>query len=116
MDVYKELVKSFLPVGILEYFELISLEKEGEHLRLYLQEKDLIPEEYKSHPHRSNGFMDEIKVKDFPIRELFVTLHIKRRRWLLTKEQKKVTRDWNLVAPGTRMTSEFSAFLKEIIR
>ena len=116
MDVYKELVKSFLPEGILEYFELTGLEKEGEHLRLYLREKDSIPEIYKGHPHRSNGFMEEIKVKDFPIRELFVTLHIKRRRWLLIDEQKKVSRDWNLVAPGTRMTSEFSDFLKEIIR
>jgi len=115
MDIYKELVQSFLPEGILTYFDLTDLEKEGEHLRLYLREKDMVPEVYKDIPHRSNGFMEEIKVKDFPIRDLFVTLHIKRRRWLLKEENKKVSRDWNLVSPGTRMTSEFSAFLKEVI-
>jgi hypothetical protein len=27
-----------------------------------------------------------------------------------------VQRDWNLVAQGTRMTSDFAAFLKEISR
>nr|MDQ8213604.1 transposase [Mariniflexile sp. KMM 9835] len=27
-----------------------------------------------------------------------------------------IKRDWNLVAQGTRMTSEFAAFLKDISR
>ncbi|WP_445438781.1 ISAon1 family transposase N-terminal region protein [Dyadobacter chenwenxiniae] len=52
--------------------------------------------------------------KIFPIRGHKVFLHIKRRRWLNITTGKVVYRDWNEVAEGTRMTSEFSAFLKEI--
>jgi len=36
MDIYKDFAQSFLPEGILTYFDLTDLEKEGEHLRLYL--------------------------------------------------------------------------------
>ena len=114
MSVYKEFVKTFLPDGILEYFELVDFREERGQLRIYLEELDVIPEEYKVVDYRANGFMNEIKVKDFPIRELFVTLHIKRRRWLLVEANKKITRNWTLVKPGTRITSEFSDFLKEL--
>jgi len=114
MSVYKEFVKTFLPKGILEYFELVDFKEERGQLRIYIEELDLIPEEYKDLHYRSNGFLEEIKVKDFPIRELFVTLHIKRRRWLLVKTKEKITRNWSLVKPGTRITSEFSDFLKEL--
>jgi hypothetical protein len=114
MSVYKEFVKTFLPKGILEYFKLVDFKEERGQLRIYLEELDLIPEEYKDLHYRSNGFLEEIKVKDFPIRELFVTLHIKRRRWLLVKSKEKITRSWALVKPGTRITSEFSGFLKEL--
>ena len=112
MSIYKEFVKSFLPEGILDYFELTELKKEDNKLRIYLEEQNIIPDEYKDTHHRANGFLDEIKVKDFPIRDLFVTLYIKRRRWLLVETNKKITRDWTLVAPGTRLTEEFSGFLK----
>ena len=114
MSLYKDLVSSMLPEGVLEYFELVDFKKESERYRLYLEEKQEVPDEFKDKKVRSNGFMDEIKVHDFPIRDLQVILHIKRRRWLLVDENKKVSRDWNLVAPGTRMTAEFSAFLKEL--
>ncbi|WP_445476055.1 ISAon1 family transposase N-terminal region protein [Larkinella punicea] len=45
-----------------------------------------------------------------------VFLHIKRRRWLNTQTGKVVYRDWTQVGKGTRMTSEFAAFLKDISR
>jgi len=114
MDVYKEFVKSILPAGILDYFDLVSFDKQGESLHVYLEEQDLIPDQYKDSHYRSNGFLKSIKVKDFPIRDLSVTLQIKRRRWLLVETNKKVQRDWTLVAPGTRMSSSFANFLKEL--
>ncbi|WP_449441411.1 ISAon1 family transposase N-terminal region protein [Sphingobacterium cavernae] len=43
-----------------------------------------------------------------------VYLHVKRRRWLNQDTGKVVYRDWNLVAKGTRVTSDFAAFLKGI--
>ncbi|WP_439951256.1 ISAon1 family transposase N-terminal region protein [Formosa haliotis] len=53
-------------------------------------------------------------MQDFPIRGKNVFLHITRRRWINQDTNKVVTRDWKLVAKGTRMTSEFAAFLKEL--
>ncbi|WP_435877286.1 ISAon1 family transposase N-terminal region protein [Tenacibaculum finnmarkense] len=41
-------------------------------------------------------------------------LHIKRRRWTLLSSQKIIKRDWNLIAKGTRITSELADFLKGI--
>jgi hypothetical protein len=116
MSIYKELVGYLLPSGVLEYFELTGVEKEGNYLHIYLEELDDIPKEYKNEVYRSNGFLPAIKVKDFPLREHFVTLYVKRRRWLLIDRGKKVKRDWSIVAPGTRITKDFAAFLKEIAR
>jgi len=114
MSIYKELVGYLLPNGVLDYFELTDIKVKGEYLDIYLEEKNIIPSEYKSEPYRSNGFMQERKIKDFPVRDRFVTLHVKRRRWLLTDSGRKVKRDWNIVAPGTGMTKGLSDFLKEI--
>lgn len=116
MSIYKELVDLLLPDGVLEYFEVHSFKKDADQLRIYLEERDNIPEEYSKERYRSNGFLPEIKVKDFPIRDMFVTLHVKRRRWLLTESNTKVKRDWSIVAPGTRITKNFAAFLKELAR
>jgi hypothetical protein len=116
MTLYKELVELLLPEGVLTYFEVSKLEKESNQLRIFIEERDTIPEEYSKERYRSNGFLPEKKVKDFPIRDMFVTLHIKRRRWLLIETGKKVSRDWSMVAPGTRITKGFAAFLKELSR
>ena len=116
MTIYKDLVELLLPEGVLEYFEVTAIEKQGKHLRIHLEERDNIPEEYSAERYRSNGFLPEIEVKDFPIRDMFVTLHIKRRRWLLLDNGKKIKRDWSMVAPETRMTKDLAAFLKELAR
>lgn len=62
MDVYKEFVKSFLPEGVLEYFELTSFKKSDDQLAIYLEESEVIPEEFKNLAYRKNGFLDPIKV------------------------------------------------------
>ena len=112
MEIYRDLVELILPDGILDYFELKSFKKEGSLLHIYLEELDIIPEEYSKEAYRNNGFLPEVQVKDFPVRDLFLNLHVKRRRWLLTESGKKVRRDWSLLEPGTRMTKGFATFLK----
>ena len=62
-----------------------------------------------------HGFHKETTIQDFPLRGKTVFLHIKRRRWLDKQDKKVIQRDWNFVAQGTRMTSEFAAFLKQIL-
>ncbi len=58
----------------------------------------------------------EIEVQDFPVRGKAVYLRIKRRRWEDPETGQTYSRDWNLVASGTRITAEFGAFLKALLR
>ena len=81
---------------------------------IFIEERNIIPEEYQSEKSQSKGFSPEITVEDFPLRGKPVLLHIKRRRWTLLTTGKIVKRDWNLVAKGTRIISEFASFLKGI--
>lgn len=111
-----ELLKLLLPEYLVDYFEVISYEKQGEQLHLYFEEKNELPQEYSGHKLTSKGFFDEIVVQDYPIRGQHAFLHIKRRRWLNHNTNIVVSRNWDLVAKGTRMTTEFAAFLKEISR
>ena len=83
MSIHKELVELLLPKDILKYFDVIEFKKEGINLRVFLEDKKEPLEEYKNKHIRANGFANEIKIKDFPLRSKMVTLHIKRRRWLL---------------------------------
>ncbi|MDC7190546.1 hypothetical protein PQH02_13420, partial [Phocaeicola vulgatus] len=62
----------------------------------------------------SKGFYDPVIVQDFPLRGKKVFLNIRRRRWLLNKHNEYISRNWRMVAEGTRMTQDFAFFLKEL--
>ena len=110
----KNFLDLILPQGILAYFLLTDFTSSSSEICLYLEEKNMIPEEYCSDKLLSKGFFDEITVQDFPLRGKAVYLHIRRRRWLNQTTGAVVFRDWNMVAQGTRMTTEFASFLKAI--
>lgn len=110
----KNFLDLILPQGILDYFLLTDFTSSTSEISLYLEEKNVIPEEYGSDKLISKGFFDEITVQDFPLRGKAVYLHIRRRRWLNQTTGAVVFRDWNMVAQGTRMTTEFASFLKAI--
>ena len=121
----QELLALFLPEGILEYFEIVSYEKDTSGKKIYkhqltlsLQEKNIIPEEYKEYPYKACGFMEARSIDDYPIRNMLVKLKVKRRRWevLIDGQKKKVSRNWEAIAQGTRMSEEYAAFLKGISR
>lgn len=111
---YRQLIELMLPAGILEYFELTNTTKDSKGINIFLEEKNIVPEEYKDHLLHSKGFLPEIQVQDFPIRGHKVALCIKRRRWEVQSTGEIVTRNWTLVRAGARMTTEFGLFLKEI--
>ncbi len=124
-DINTGLLELILPQGILDYFEIVGFEQgeSGQYvydktLTIFLEEKNIIPEEYKNYVYKSSGFMEPRLINDCPIRSMLVTLNVKRRRWDVEIEgqKKKVSRDWNIVAQGTRMSAEYAAFLKEISR
>lgn len=111
-----ELLKLFLPELLIEHFEIVKVEEENKILHLYFDEKNTAPKEFSSLLLQSKGFVPEITVDDFPLRGKTVKLHIKRRRWTDTKTGNIIQRDWNLIAKGTRMTKDFTEFLKKISR
>ena len=105
----------FLPSGLLDYFDLVNHVSQDTCFVLFLEEKPSIPQEY-SHLHlHSKGFFPEIEVQDFPIRGKAVYLRVKRRRWEDPETGQTYSRDWNLVASGTRITAEFGVFLKALL-
>ena len=112
----KELASLILPEGILTYFEVAAVEKSEEEYWISLMEKELTPTEFLGHKLSSKGFFEEVTIKDFPIRGKACYLKVKRRRWLNETMNEVVSRDWELVAKGTRMTKEFAAFLKAVHR
>jgi len=112
----EDLVRIVLPEGVLEYFNVKNVSKLEQEFEIYLEEQNIIPEEYTGQKLISKGFYEEIKVQDFPIRGKAVYLCIKRRRWVNEATGEIVYRNWELVAKGTRMTREFASFLKVILR
>lgn len=105
-----------LPEGMLNYFDVTSVDKAQESYVIYLQEKNLTPGEFSGQKLISKGFFDDITISDFPIRGKACYLKVKRRRWFNEDLSEVVSRDWELVAKGTRMTKEFATFLKELYR
>jgi len=110
------IVKFLLPEVLITYFELTKHEAKEEEIHFYFTELNEVPKEFKNIKLHSKGFFPEATIQDFPICGKKVFLHKTRRRWCNKSTNKVVTRDWNLVAKGTRITSDFAAFLKEILR
>ena len=116
LDNYLELLKLILPEFLINHFDLVKNTKNGEVMDLYFEEANVTPKEESVRKLIAHGFHKKVTIQDFPLRGNTVYLHVKRRRWLDKATQEVVQRDWNLVAQGTRMTTEFAAFLKEIRR
>lgn len=114
----EDLVKLLLPELLVENFDIVKVEKDvnSEILRIYLEEISTIPKELSHLKLHSKGYFDEIIIQDFPIRGFKVFLQVKRRKWKNLETGKNVHRNGEIVARGTRMTSEFAAFLKEFNR
>lgn len=113
-DYFEELIKLLLPSKIFEYFKIVDLQVTNSSINVHLEELNLIPEEFTGKKLTSKGFHNVSVVQDFPIRDKSVYLHIKRRRWLLKSTNNVVSRNWDLVAKGTRYTKGFATFLKEL--
>lgn len=110
-----ELLDLFLPTGMLDYFDLVDHVSQDTCFILFLEEKAEVPSELSHLRLHSKGFFPEVEVQDFPIRGKSVYLRIKRRRWEDPDSGQTYSRDWNLVASGTRITAEFGAFLKALL-
>ena len=111
-----DLLPYFLPEGILTYFDIKSVSEQGSKLIISLEEKPLTSEELSKQRLHSKGFYPAVEIQDFPIRRKACYFKVKRRRWIDIDSAEPYTRDWDLVAKGTKMTSEFALFLKRLNR
>lgn len=113
---YVQLAMLVLPPEVSASFELVRVEVEsvvdGTMLHIYLDEYNRPPSG--KGKLRPNGFYPESIIRDFPIRDQKVSLHVRRRRWL-DDHDTSVSTDWTLVERGTRYSKEFAAFLKGML-
>jgi hypothetical protein len=114
-DQYRALIQLLLPKEIFDYFNLQKLEVTGNEIHAYLDEENIVPESYEEEKLISKGFHSSITIQDFPIRDKLMFLHVRRRRWQVESTGKVVSRDWDTVAKGTRLTKDFATFLKGIL-
>jgi hypothetical protein len=114
-EIYEKLLKYLLPAELSTYFEIVNIEELGDSLHIYLDERAILPDGYSAESLVPNGFYEESIIHDFPIRDKGVYWHVRRRRWLDKVTHKSVSKDWDLVAQGTRYSKEFAAFLKGML-
>lgn len=115
MNIDKEIVKLILPKEIFEFFEVIDIKELDKEVHIYLDEINVPPEPFKQEKYTSKGFHSESVVQDFPLRDRATYLHIRKRKWFIESSGKIISRDWNTVAKGTRLTKDFAIFLKGIL-
>ena len=115
-DILKKLLSYQLPTGLLDFFELVSVEQNDDKLILHLDELNRKPEEHKDLNLESKGFLPSVTLEDFPIREHTVYLKVRRRKWIDKSTGKTYQNSFNLTAQGTSYTKEFGDFLKEVVR
>ena len=111
-----DLLKILLPQDLLFHFKLTGIESTDASTTLFIEEKNVHPEQYKSDKLTSKGFYEPVTIQDFPLRGKPCFLKVKRRRWINKDTGLIVCRDWKTVAKGTRLTSDFAFFLKGINR
>ena len=109
-----KLLRVIFPEVLMEYFDISGWHDGSDKIEVWLDEKHYLERsDYKSGTVISHGFTDEKVIQDFPLRGKPVYLHVRRRRWEDPSTGQTYSRDWSLVATGTRITAEFGAFLKE---
>lgn len=82
-------------------------------MTIFLTEKKVIPEKHKEVSYKASGFMEPRVIEDYPIRNMLVSLSIKRSSWDVQLENNiiKISRDWNtIISQGTRISTEFAVF------
>ena len=109
----------FLPQGLLSHFDIIDFKELGDLqtkkdcFYIYLDEKNILPKNYKDTEFESKGFYERSLIQDFPIRGKAVYLGIRRRRWRNKNDKSiEVKSDYSFIAEGSKLTIELSYFLK----
>ena len=117
------IISFFLPDGMTDWFEVVRMAEEPNSgdakvdalfdsiLNIYLDERD--NREGEQLGLKPNGFTEPTVIKDYPIRNRKVLLHVRRRRYLDADGRNIILNHYPLTADGTKVTVEFGAFFKD---
>ena len=120
-------VSLILPENILYQFDLVKLEEEDiarndgtyqpfkRNVHIYLDEQDNRTRAQRDSL-KPNGFTEYASVKDYPVRNRLLTLHIRRRRYLGSADKSVIISEFPIKADGTSISPEFADFLKGGVR
>ena len=117
------IISFFLPDGMIDWFEVVKIVEEkntgkaqadilyNSVLNIYLDERDnRTGEELGLKP---NGFTEPTVIRDYPIRNRKVLLHVRRRRYLDSDNRNIILNQYPLTADGTKVSVEFGLFFKD---
>lgn len=113
---YDVFLRFIFPDGLFDYFELKDFQEHSDKVDIYFDELNSPPDEYLSDKLESKGFLEEIRMHDYPMRGRSCILHLRKRRWYNHTKGIYVSRNWKLVAEGTQITKDFASFLKAMDR
>jgi len=112
-----DLVWAMLPEGLEEYFDIDGYEKDELRFRIILAEKNTVPadlpDEYRGKK-VVNTVLNNLLLEDFPVRGRKGEILFRRRSWKFEGVERLLTRKIALTFPGTKISKEFAAFLKEL--
>jgi hypothetical protein len=97
---------------IVHFHVLCDISTKEEIYEIFLDEKNVLPEDIDVSEYESKGFDSSRRIQDFPLRGRAVFLIIRKRIWRHKETNQTIKRHYNLVANGTRITQELSDFLK----
>jgi hypothetical protein len=111
----------FLPEGLLEHFDVVDFKELGDLdtkkdcFYIYLDERNVLPNEFENDDYESKGFYNRTIIQDFPIRGKALYLGIRRRRWRFKSDKSvEVKSDYSFIAEGSKLTIGLADFLKYI--
>ena len=115
-DYLQALAQVVLPTEILVYFSITGIVQTATEIHISLDER-MNKALSNDAQFESKGFMANVNVTDFPIRDHKVVLRIRRRRWTDTRTGKSfsIPIGLDIVAKGTRYSKEFEAFSFNVI-
>ena len=118
MSIEKAALRYVFPAELLEHFDLISVQEFGnistkeDFYEIVFEEKNILPADIDSSEYESKGFFSKT-IQDFPLRGRAVFLKIRRRRWRHKLTGASISKDFSIIAEGTKLTQEMAFFLKE---
>lgn len=112
---YKELLSLVVPREITQDFELKEIVEKTTMITLYFEEfPDRRPKELEGKEVVLDGFVNQIELQTFPLKDKTVHIAVRRRRWKAKGDKSKsYSNSYDLHIEGMKTTKEFGAFLKE---